>query len=136
MHRNATGGCGGGAEKEMFIYPRIPSSPETCRTVRLAGLGKRPSGSAIGAMLVKFLVWCGKNGYCPIFDVRGVERIGTSLIEGAIMQFRDFEPSFAPSAEGPFIIARFASDEAFLSMKRLLSELSPEGKSGRKETNG
>ncbi len=59
------------------------------KTALLGVLGRNLSGSAIGVLIAKFVLWCRENDYAPVLDFRGVERIGSGLVESALMYYED-----------------------------------------------
>lgn len=71
---------------------RIEAADERPRykTVLLGLLGKELSGSALGVLVAKFVLWCGDNGCLPVLDFRGVERVGGGFIESAVIHYEDY----------------------------------------------
>lgn len=63
--------------------------PVQYKTALLGVLGRNLSGSAIGVLIAKFVLWCRENDYAPVLDFRGVERIGSGLVESALMYYED-----------------------------------------------
>lgn len=67
----------------------IKNCPVQYKTALLGVLGRNLSGSAIGVLIAKFVLWCRENDYAPVLDFRGVERIGSGLVESALMYYED-----------------------------------------------
>lgn len=67
----------------------IKNCPVQHKTALLGVLGRNLSGSAIGVLIAKFVLWCRENDYAPVLDFRGVERIGSGLVESALMYYED-----------------------------------------------
>lgn len=67
----------------------IKNCPVQYKTALLGVLGRNLSGSAIGVLIAKFVLWCRENDYAPVLDFRGVEGIGSGLVESALMYYED-----------------------------------------------
>ena len=78
------------------VYAEKPSGgcaseeEQICKTALLGILGKNLAGSALGVLVAKFILWCRENNYSPFLDFRGVETIGESFVESALLHYEDY----------------------------------------------
>lgn len=70
-----------------------PDNAVKYKTAALGLLGKKLSGSALGVLTARFVLWCRENGFAPVLDFNGVEFLGNSFLESAYIYYEDFAPS-------------------------------------------